>query len=132
MPSDLHSLAARAEAAEGPDRELDAAVWWQAARRSFLSRYWQGAMGLPRELTEMPKLDGIGGLGVLIGAPAYTASLDAALTLASDFTEVQLWNLWNEALCQCSKAEASLRDDLARFVVAAACRARATQGENDG
>jgi hypothetical protein len=113
--ADLHSLAARAEAAEGPDRELDAAI--SVAVADGCGIRWHDLRLFAFATGKSP--------------PLYTASLDAALTLASDFTEVQLWNLWNEALCQCSKAEASLRDDLARFVAAAALRARATQGEND-
>jgi hypothetical protein len=143
----LLALAQRCEAETGVDRELDAAIWWQVARRQFTARYWQGALGVPRELAAMPSLTGIGGLGVLIGAPAYTASIDAALTLVPLDGPVFRWAWFvtncgeNDAPSACVTAPPDCdngRDDCADYVAdastpalalcAAALRARAAQG----
>lgn len=120
--TDLLDLAARCEAAEGPDRELDCAI------DALLG--WR----------QMPNPTHAGGLiDMMIGpdgkterrtVPAYTASLDAAMTLVPEGSDdwaiadllqaaIQRWKTeaWRER-----KADADRRD-LARFVCAAALRA---------
>lgn len=73
MSADLPALIARVEAATGADRELDAAIW--CGLRGYIS-YGQsgGIWGY-----EMPGL-GISSVDVA-AIPAYTASLDAAVSL---------------------------------------------------
>jgi hypothetical protein len=84
MPSDLHSLAARAEAAEGPDRELDMIIAEAVG--------WVHRSGAP-----YPHV-------LAWERPAYTASLDAALTLVPEGWQVaaleQNWRtgLWRAQL----------------------------------
>ena len=69
--SDPRELAERCEKATGPDRELDAMIH---AR------------------------DGLEGVGYWSDAPAFTASLDSALTLVpeSDDTRAVFWRLGND------------------------------------
>ena len=42
--------------------------------------------------------------------------------------EVELWQLWNAALTECSKAEAHLVKDLPRFIAIAALKAKGGEG----
>ena len=85
MMDDLNTLAARAEAATGPDRELDG---WIYAHMTRGERYLIGnepgrfpqkpiygeRMDVMREYPSTDSAD-------YINAPRYSASLDAALTL---------------------------------------------------
>lgn len=119
--SELLDLAARVEAAEGPDRELDGEIWcrlhrphynlptpieWQRGRPKTPGT-WLRAYGLFNGFVSPPK------------CPAYTSSLDAAMTLAiGDVIDVLL-----EALRRLVEAGKGT-DALPRFVVAAALRAR--------
>lgn len=64
-----------------PDRELDARIWWLVERRKAETTYWNGAIGKPHPLSDLPPINGLGWFGVMRMAPAYTASLDAAKTV---------------------------------------------------
>jgi len=125
MPDDLMRLAERCEAATGPDRELDCDIGV--------------AFGLfERDLMRpgMVIKDGRSGMGW----PAFTASLDAAMTLAKPFMLVALSDIAADGLsgcCLCSDtttnppteywgvpSEVAPREQiLARAVCAAALRA---------
>lgn len=76
MPSDLQALLSRLEAAQGADRELDAALWLVftpgATRRTLHVPHWKK----PYEIDETRDAT-----GRLIVVPAVTASIDAALAL---------------------------------------------------
>ncbi len=80
--AEMEALIQRVEAAQGPDRELDAAIW--CGLRGYIS-YGQsgGIWGY-----EMPGL-GISSVDVA-AIPAYTASLDAAVSLVP---EGHWWNV---------------------------------------
>lgn len=112
--NNLLELAARVEAAEGADRELDAeiavAVGWQGVDLAIGSTVFPG--------------------GYL--APAYTASLDAAKALASDPAYEKFggaMGLLREAMNRLHQAGNGI-EALPRFWTAAALRARAaSQGE---
>jgi hypothetical protein len=83
--SDLLALAERVEAASGPDRDLDTEILWHVDRRRFTCGYWNAASGLPRELEVMPSpKGGLGWIGAQCSAPAYTTSIDAAMTLVPE------------------------------------------------
>jgi hypothetical protein len=137
--ADLHSLAARAEAAEGPDRQLDALIcivagFAEGNTVAFKTGWCAGSETNPRP----------------VEAPAYTASLDAALTLVPDGWSVFLLRLpegrgeasllefgepdekgkrWRRAdMIDTGRCTASTP---ALALVAACLKARATQGEND-
>lgn len=77
----LSELAARVEAAMGSDRELDAQIWIAvtpgATRREL--RGIHKASGKEQVIDETREPD-----GRLIVVPAFTASLDAAMTLVPD------------------------------------------------
>ena len=120
-------LALRCEAATGADRELDRDIMLFAVpcdRAPF--RYWMpmnentghGAVDVER-VYYGPHC------GQAVAVPAYTASLDAAMTLGDGLTDQVIWEIWNEALTRCSIAERDIRSDLARHWTAAALRARA-------
>lgn len=74
MPNDLMDLAARVEAASGPDREIDKAV--QRATGDGSGNHW-----FKNHLGEHTTDD---------LAPAYTASLDAAMILVPEG-----WTCWS-------------------------------------
>ena len=79
-PRGITAVIARLEAATEGLRELDAEIWWIVNRAAAARAYWNAAPGLPRELGDgMPK--GVGRIAVQCYAPAYTTSLDAAITL---------------------------------------------------
>lgn len=69
--SDLLKLAERCEAATGPDRELDGAV--HTAVTGFEPR--RGGIGWPDNALVVPGFPG------WVPLPAYTASIDAAMSL---------------------------------------------------
>lgn len=96
-----NELIARLEAATGPDRELDRAIV-------------DAVRGKPKPGFQHGRIE------------RFTASIDAALTLAKGWPEVRIWNLWNAALCECSKAECHIVDDLPRFLVSEILRAKDT------
>lgn len=84
--TDLSSLRERVIAADGPDRELDAAVWWALEKSVANKAFFTGAMGLPRSADEMPDAfaslpRGLGREGVIVLSPKLTASLDAVVAL---------------------------------------------------
>jgi hypothetical protein len=148
MPSDHHSLAARAEAAEGPDRELDALICIAAGFAEGNTVAFKTGWCAGSETNPHP-----------VEAPAYTASIDAALTLLPEGWQVaaleQNWRtgLWRAQLIPVPSATLIAAFDRGETVgwntadapdsgtggiatpalalVAACLRARATQGEND-
>ena len=78
----LSALLERVEACQGPDRELDADLWWVLQHGDAERVFNTGALGMPtaRPAT-LPIPAGLGRAGVRSYAPAYTASVDAALAL---------------------------------------------------
>lgn len=82
MRDELASLAERIEAASGPDRELDAAIWLAvtpgATRRK--TKYLHEASGQECEIDETRDAS-----HRLIIVPSYCASLDAAMSLAEAY-----------------------------------------------
>lgn len=76
MIADLPSLIARVERLEGPDREVDAAVWWHFEARKG---DW------PKDFTQ---INGRMRDGLLVLAPRLTASLDAVVALVARFERI--------------------------------------------
>ena len=129
----LLELAERVEAAEGPDRLLDANIHWQVRREDFEADeehtdatycYARGGWTLNR--ADRYFLD-------TVPVPAYTASLDAAMTLANS----DRWSLLSAdgedtACATVLTSEDAYHSDAATPALAltSAClRARAAQGE---
>jgi len=85
---ELEALAVRVEAASGPDRELDAAIAHSLGWGCVIADpVVNGAMMCWRERYRQ---------GPWMPLPAYTASLDAAMTLVPDFPHLVLVReLWN-------------------------------------
>lgn len=75
---DIASLIARVEAAEGPDRELDAAVAVAAKQVPYDFEPAGNGLASWRAMYDNRWWD----------APAYTASIDAAMTLVPEGVEV--------------------------------------------
>lgn len=88
-------LLARVEAATGPDRELDAALWLDftpgATRRASTVKSSKGLW--PDYTIDETREAG----GALIVVPAYTASLDAALALVERVLPGWVWSVGNLA-----------------------------------
>ncbi len=79
--SDLTALLDRVRAATGPDRELDADLWWALARDSAERTYWRATLGKPQKAPDrLP--DGLGRIAVRGRSPMASGSIDAALALA--------------------------------------------------
>ena len=87
----IKELIERLEKASGPDRELNGAIFWIVERRRAQNSYWNVTPGKPQPIDELP-VKGLGKLAVEVSAPAYTASIDAALTLVPEgwFGDVRL------------------------------------------
>ena len=82
-PDEIAALIAKLEAATGPDRNIDAEIWWRMNRKSAETVYWNAASGLPRDLGDkIPS--GLGWVAVTCYAEPYTKSIDAAATLAPE------------------------------------------------
>ena len=84
--TDLTDLIARLEKATGPDREIDAALWWALEKPRANRAYFTGAMGLPKPASDMPDdftslPRGLGREGVIVLSPKLTESLDAITAL---------------------------------------------------
>jgi hypothetical protein len=77
----LMELAARCEAAEGPDRELDASIWLATTEGATRER-WDYTHKATGKLCHMDETRDAS--RHLITVPAYTASLDAAMTLVPE------------------------------------------------
>lgn len=134
MKDDLASLIDRVEAAEGPDRELDAAIWLLvtpgATRRE--SRFMHRASGKEQVIDETREAN-----GRLIVVLAYTASIDAAMTLVPDLGEIDgrrfdLYNFEKHATARVYSDEDTDRKATAAtpaLALVAACL-RARQGED--
>jgi hypothetical protein len=151
MPSDLHSLAARAEAAEGPDRELDHSIATAMGWRKVPNPSSAGGL-----VGRWYRADGT--LTDHFGVPHFTASIDAALMLVPEGWQVaaleQNWRtgLWRAQLIPVPSATLIAAFDRGETVgwntadapdsgtggivtpalalAAASLKARATQGEN--
>lgn len=65
----------------GADREVDARLWWEFDHERAVRAYWTASTGLPQPMDEFPRSRGLGYGYVVRSAPAYTASVDAALAL---------------------------------------------------
>ncbi len=81
-------LIERLEKATGPDREIDADIFWLVLRPQAERAYWNGAVGKPGA-SPITKT-GLGWRSVTLNAPRYSVSIDAALTLARDVEERKL------------------------------------------
>lgn len=81
--TDFTALIEKLEKAEEGSRELNAEIFWLIDNDNAQRVYWNAAFGMPRKIVgPMPK--GLGRLAVECHAPAYTTSLDAALTLVPE------------------------------------------------
>lgn len=130
MTSELLELAARCEAAEGPDRELDEAIFVLV---NPPPKGWRHS-GWP---------DPHNPASVIYSVPAYTASLDAAMTLVLegcwDHMEVYWpdhqmlgWTVHLLPNANLRRGEYSgFAQSHALALCAASLRARASQGSND-
>jgi len=79
---DLANLLERVTAATGPDRELDADLWWLLHHHDAERYFNTGALGMPKRYpATLPIPAGLGRTAVRSYAPSYTRSLDAALVL---------------------------------------------------
>lgn len=73
-------LIAKLAEAAGPDRDLDADLWWMLSHADAMRCFNNGALGLPREIpAALPIPAGLGRAGVQAMAPRYTESVDAIL-----------------------------------------------------
>lgn len=114
--SELEALAERVEQAEGPSRELDCWI--------------ENRLGLARFEPDRPAPFGEGWLDKRVEPKPYTASLDAAMTLAenSGFANLLLMiamqSIAERFARECGTTD-EYRSALARALCAAALRARA-------
>lgn len=82
----LDELIARLEKATGPDRDLDAAIYWVVNPKSARTSYWNASPGLPCPLADMP-MTGLGYLSVKSNAPRYTKDITSAVSLIPEALE---------------------------------------------
>lgn len=130
--SALATLAERIEQAEGPSRELDAEIWLALHQPGY--RYPDEVLNR----TPSSRQEAVGrfthdGYGGGSAAPAYTASLDAAMTLVPD-GHASPSDFVREALVGLNKRFSlhimhwplltPFSEHLARYICAAALRAR--------
>lgn len=89
------TLLARLEAAEAGSRELDARLFWHFDRNAATRAFNNAATGRPRELPDEFDLLplGLGRMGVVFAAPAYTASIDAAKALIERVLPGWVWQI---------------------------------------
>ena len=132
--TDHEQLAARIEALEGPDRAVDAEIWWLCGPGKKDWPQWAGETAIiacGRIFGQTPHKT-LSWETVGYNGPAYTASLDAAMSLVPegwrvrDFSDWEdRWTLWlmNEETCQDVGARAG-RGRPALALCAAAIRAR--------
>ena len=80
MQADLEALASRVEQAEGADRELDALIF-RAIGAPLPDKFGPLSIDLEWDETGTSALMAVGEMQVCFTPPAYTASIDAALTL---------------------------------------------------
>ncbi len=133
--SALVELAARCEAAEGPDRELDARIW--CALRGYKYKAWHPAYGSDDTLVEYTRPP-LRRREVSLGRPGnphaiqYTASNDAAMSLVPQHWMLSLRGCndsWHVALNATSFGPLRQSFAFARSaplaITAAALRARA-------
>lgn len=126
-------LIERLEALEGPGIVLEAEIYWTLERDRATTAFWRGAMGLPRPLPDdfarLPR--GLGMASMEAASPNYTASLDAALALASRVLggKSALHLLTDLLSYEAAQSDFDLikTDDLARLLCIAILKARATQ-----
>ena len=119
----FEALALRCEQATGPDRELDADIWLlcvPGAARKHTS-YFHKASGRECVIDETRDVT-----GRLIIVPAYSASLDAALTLVPDGSPASLIIFANKrSFAECEDDNQREAATPALALCAAALRARA-------
>lgn len=141
MSDELLKLAARCEAATGPDRELDGSIWWAVLKPEEIESI--DRTGFVRECIER---DGSAGkalaqfydssdpacLAKIAFSRPFTASLDAAMMLVpegwrvrdfGDWEDRWLLSLMNEDTCETVEARSG-RGLPALALCAAALRAR--------
>lgn len=83
---DLEATIKRLEAAEVGSRKLDAQICVVADRLRAIRWYWTGATGIPHAVPENFDLlkGGMGTASIEAMCPAYSTSIDAALTLVPE------------------------------------------------
>jgi hypothetical protein len=120
-------LAARCEAAEGPDRELDASIWLATTEGATRER-WDYTHKATGKLCHMDETRDAS--RHLITVPYYTASIDAAMTLA--VKGISAADVLRHAITRCSRYGAlTFIEALPRFVTAEWLRALAQQENED-
>lgn len=77
----MKELIEQLEKCSGPDRAIDAAIHWTVNRAQAETVYWNAACGLPKNLPADFIPSGLGAMAVMLASPAFTRSIDAALTL---------------------------------------------------
>ena len=93
----LSALLERVEACRGPDRELDADLWWVLQHRDAERVFNTGALGLPKARpATLPIPAGLGRSGVQSYAPTYTASIDTALALIGRVLPGCVWTVMTD------------------------------------
>ena len=85
--AELVSLAERVEALSGADREVDYAIWQVAQPRKAQERFYSERGMLPGNRSDDQK-DVTAHARAKVAAPAFTASLDAAMGLYMDKPDV--------------------------------------------
>lgn len=89
--SALQELLERVEAATGPDREIDAAIWLQMVPGAT-RKQWSYVHARTNRVCSV---DETRDAGRLIIVPAYTASIDAAVGLVERMLPMGTWSLYN-------------------------------------
>lgn len=131
----LLELADRVEAATGPDRELDAAIWLAVTPGATRKQTVIPANGQRQGWTIDETREAT---GRLIIVPHYTASLDAAMTLVPEGRFVGALNQcdpggeWHARIeCHHAVYEDATAKTAATALLAAALRARANVSEQE-
>lgn len=144
MPTEAEvmELAERCEKASGPDRELDADIYWAVERKRALHTYNTAALGLPIRPEDAPERlqGGLGRAAVRAMAPRYTESVDAVMWLLPAGMDYELKSLayrkgHGATLWEPSSEFNVGRSDAATAALAlcaAALRARATLQDRGG
>lgn len=92
----MTDLISRLEAAPTGSRELDAEIWEIIDNAAYIRCWWDARASTSRSWSDETK-DEKCRAAVRRVSPAYTTSLDAALTLVPEGTEYQINNLYGVA-----------------------------------
>jgi hypothetical protein len=128
MNQTVEGLIERFEKATGPDRELDARLFWAFDHAAALRAYWNGAIGTPQPMDEFPRSRGLGYSNVVRLAPTYTASIDAALALTERLHGDNWYSILLDAVRALGVAGTQGPEHLAKYVILATLRALQQRG----